>query len=162
MFETVFTKNEADKTLTMERQFDAPKEKVWKAFTVSTILEKWWAPKPWIAVTESFSFTEGGRWLYYMQGPEGEKHWASMDYQKIVPSESYIAVDAFTDEKFNKNTAMPVSTFTTEFSEKDGRTKVRTIISFQDIASMNTLIDMGITEGVAMGHRTLDEVLMQL
>jgi uncharacterized protein YndB with AHSA1/START domain len=161
MFETIFIKDEAKKTLVVERQFAANKNHVWKAWTDSAILEKWWAPKPWKAVTESFSFTEGGKWHYYMSGPEGEKHWAAMEYEKINPEDSFTAWDAFVDEQGNRNTTLPVSHFAIEFMEKEGQTRVRNTITFQDLDSMNKLIEMGMVEGLAMGHRNLDEVLAQ-
>ncbi|HYD35169.1 MAG TPA: SRPBCC domain-containing protein [Vitreimonas sp.] len=161
MFETVFIKNEADKTLTIERQFAASKEKVWTAWTDSKILEKWWAPEPYKAVTESFSFTEGGKWHYYMAGPNNEKHWSMMEYESINPQDNFTAWDSFADDKGNRNTTMPVSQFKTEFIEKEGQTRVKTVIIFKDVASMNQLMEMGMAEGLAMGHRQLDAVLAQ-
>jgi uncharacterized protein YndB with AHSA1/START domain len=161
MFETVFIKNETEKTLVVERQFAASRERVWKAWTDSAQLEKWWAPQPWKAVTESFSFTEGGTWHYYMSGPENEKHWAVIEYQKITPQDSFTAIDAFADEKGNKNTTLPVTPFKTEFIEKDGQTRVITTSTFANMEDMNKLIEMGMLEGLAMGYRNLDEVLAQ-
>lgn len=159
MFETVFIKDEAKKTLVVERQFAATKDKVWKAWTTSEMLDQWWGPEPYRAVTESFSFTEGGKWHYHMAGPNNEKHWALMEYETIKPEDYFIAWDAFADEKGNRDTSLPVSQFKTEFMEKDGRTRVRTTVTFQDLESMNKLIEMGMAEGVAMGYRQLDALL---
>ncbi len=71
--ETKIITGESGKELIVTRIFDAPVNKVWHAWTDSAELDKWWAPKPWKAVTKQFNFSEGGHWLYAMQGPDGEK-----------------------------------------------------------------------------------------
>ena len=62
----VFEKDLAAKKIHVVREFNAPIEKVWKAWTDPDILQKWWGPKPWVAVTKSMDFTVGGAWLYSM------------------------------------------------------------------------------------------------
>lgn len=84
--ETIFSKDVANKKLTVVREFDAPLEKVWKAWTESELLDQWWAPKPWKAITQSMDFREGGKWLYYMLGPDGSRHYCRADYKTIVPT----------------------------------------------------------------------------
>ena len=48
--ETVYTKDAANNKMSVVREFDAPLEKVWKAWTEPKLLDQWWAPKPWKAV----------------------------------------------------------------------------------------------------------------
>ncbi len=66
--QTTISKDAANKKLIVVREFDAPLEQVWKAWTDKDILDKWWAPKPWKAKTKSMDFREGGAWLYSMGG----------------------------------------------------------------------------------------------
>ncbi len=61
--QTTISKDAANKKLIVVREFDAPLEEVWKAWTDSNILDKWWAPKPWKAKTKTMDFREGGLWL---------------------------------------------------------------------------------------------------
>lgn len=72
---TVVVKNLKEKSVLVSTTFNAPLEKVWRAFTDSALLEKWWAPVPWEAKTKTMNFTVGGHWLYSMVNPENEKHW---------------------------------------------------------------------------------------
>src|SRR5687767_16002716 len=95
------------KQIKVTREFDAPLDLVWQAWTNSEILDQWWAPKPWKAVTKSMDFREGGTWLYYMQGPEGEKHWCKAEYKSIKPQKFFSWLDAFCDEKGVINKDMP-------------------------------------------------------
>lgn len=67
-----FTVDKHNNTITIICEYDAPLEKVWKAWTTSEMLDQWWGPKPWRAITKSLDFREGGHWHYSMNGPEGE------------------------------------------------------------------------------------------
>jgi uncharacterized protein YndB with AHSA1/START domain len=42
----VFEKDLSAKKIHVIREFNAPIEKVWKAWTDPDLLEKWWGPKP--------------------------------------------------------------------------------------------------------------------
>jgi uncharacterized protein YndB with AHSA1/START domain len=50
--QTVITKDASKKKLLVVREFDAPLEQVWKAWTDSKLLDSWWAPRPWKAETK--------------------------------------------------------------------------------------------------------------
>ena len=95
--QTEITKDEANKKLFVVREFEAPVDLVWKAWTDSKLLDKWWAPKPWKARTKKMDFREGGHWLYAMVGPEGQEHWAPANYETIQVQKKFTGLDAFAD-----------------------------------------------------------------
>lgn len=159
MFEAVFIKDEANNTLTITRRFAAPKSKVWKAWTDPQILEQWWAPQPWKAVTKSFEFKEGGKWLYYMQGPKNDKNWSVVEYKTIDPENSYTAVDAFADEEGNKSSSFPITELKNEYTETDGVTQVKITSKYPSSQDIDRVLEMGLAEGMAMAFRSLDEIL---
>ena len=99
--ETVYAKDDANKKLRVTREFDAPVDKIWRAWTEPKLLDQWWAPKPWKAVTVTMDFRNGGTWNYYMQGPDGTRHYCRADYSNIIPVKSFMGLDAFCDEKGN-------------------------------------------------------------
>src|SRR5215207_4001167 len=96
--ETIYKKDSANNKLSVTREFDAPVARVWKAWTEAQLLDQWWAPKPWKAVTTSMDFREGGSWRYFMQGPEGERHYCLVEYYTIQHEKSFTGKDAFADE----------------------------------------------------------------
>ncbi len=51
MHKTTVKKDFKEKSILVSREFKAPLQTVWRAFTESELLEKWWAPKPWRTVT---------------------------------------------------------------------------------------------------------------
>ncbi len=159
MSKTIFTKDFENKRVIVEREFNAQKSKVWHAWTTATELEKWWAPKQWQAVTKSFEFREGGHWLYYMAGPNGEKEWCWVAYQSIDAEQSFSAEDAFCDEEGNLKTNLPITHWRNEFEDMGGRTKVTVTATFASAADLQTLVDMGFEEGFTMGLNQLDAMI---
>ena len=157
--ETVYTKDLANKKVKVTREFDAPVEQVWKAWTEPELLGQWWAPKPWKAVTQSMDFRPGGTWFYYMQGPDNERHYCKLDYETITPNKFYSGVDAFCDEKGNVLTDMPSTHWNITFNQSGNATKVEVELNFASEAELERLIEMGFREGFASAHNNLDEVL---
>lgn len=154
-----FNVNKEEKTVRVTRQFAAGLDRVWAAWTSPELLEKWWAPKPYKAITKSMDFREGGRWLYYMASPDGDQHWCKLDYEKIDPMHEYAGLDAFCDEEGNTNTDFPRSHWTNSFTENDGTTTVMVVIRYKEVADMEKIMSLGFKEGFSMAMDNLDEWL---
>jgi uncharacterized protein YndB with AHSA1/START domain len=157
-----FEVDKEKKKIKVVRSFDAPLDLVWSAWTQAELLDQWWAPKPWKAETRSMDFSEGGRWVYAMVGPDGERHNAFMDYQAIAPKQVFTSRDGFADPDGKVNESLPTSTWVNTFSEKAGTTSVTNDIGFADLAQLETLIRMGFKEGYTMGLDNLEELLARI
>ena len=157
--ETIFSQDLVNHKIKVVREFDAPIEQVWKAWTDKNLLDKWWAPKPWKAKTKSMDFREGGVWLYYMEGPDGTKSYCRADFKKIVPNKSYIGDDAFCDENGNITNELPGMHWKVMFSQTGTGTKVDVEITFDSKADMEKIIEMGFKDGFSSAHTNLDELL---
>src|SRR5688572_13182387 len=119
-----FSVDKEKHTIDIKREYAAPRAAVWDAYTKSEILDRWWAPAPWKSVTKSMDFREGGSWHYAMRGPEGDEHWALMNYTSIEPQKKFAGLDAFADAEGNVNTAMPQAKWEVTFSDKGANTVV--------------------------------------
>jgi uncharacterized protein YndB with AHSA1/START domain len=157
--ETIYSTDLANKKLMVVREFDAPVESVWKAWTDPKLLDEWWAPKPWKANTVSMNFREGGRWLYYMEGTDGTRQHCKVDYKSIIPNQLFSGDDAFCDEKGNTNHDFPNMGWKVNFSKANSGTKVEVEVKFATEADMNKIVEMGFKEGFAAAHQNLDELL---
>jgi uncharacterized protein YndB with AHSA1/START domain len=146
----------------LEREFDTPVAELWRAWTEAGILEQWWAPLPYTAVTKSMDFSEGGKWHYYMLGPEGEKHWCLVNYIKIDPLKSYEAEDAFADEHGNANNELPVGNWVNVFSSTTTGSKVNITLTYPTKEDAQRILEMGMKEGITMTLVQLDELLKKL
>ena len=158
MNKTIFQKDMTGNRMIVTREFAAPVEQVWKAWTDSTLLDQWWAPKPWQAITKTMDFREGGHWLYAMQGPDGTKIWARIDYQTIRVNKSFDAVDSFCDEQGTKNNEFPSMVWKNQFSSTADGAKVVVEISFSSSEDMQKIVEMGFQEGFSAAHDNLDEL----
>ncbi|MBX0334249.1 SRPBCC domain-containing protein [Pontibacter sp. HSC-14F20] len=154
-----FNVNKENKTITVKREFAAALPLVWDAYTKSEILDQWWAPKPWKSRTKTMDFREGGHWHYAMVGPEGEEHWALANYKTIDPKKRFAALDGFADAEGVVNTEMPQSKWEVSFTPKDEVTLVENQITFDDLAQLETTIQMGFKEGLTAAMEGLDALL---
>jgi len=157
--ETTFVKAPSGKKLIITRSFNAPLAKVWQAWTNSELLDKWWAPKPWKAVTKSYNFTEGGTWLYYMAGLQGEKHWSRFDFKTITPMQSFSQTSKFCDEDGNVPEGYAGMLWTIQFFPSETGTRVEVELYVKDSAALEKLLTMGFEGGFTMGLGNLDELL---
>jgi uncharacterized protein YndB with AHSA1/START domain len=155
----VFEKDLATKKIHVVREFNAPIETVWKAWTNPDMLEKWWGPKPWVAKTKSMDFTVGGAWLYWMEGPDGQKHWSYVKFTAIEDGSRFAADALFSDENANIIPGAPVGHWDNKFVALGNKTKVVVDLSFDEEASFKMLVEMGFEGGFTMGLNQLDEVL---
>ena len=155
----IFEKDLAAKKIHVVREFNAPVEKVWKAWTDPNLLEKWWGPKSWVAITKSMNFTVGGAWLYYMMGPEGQKHWSHVKFTAIENGTRFTADTVFSDENGTVAPGTPVGHWDTKFVALDNKTKVVVDISFDDDETIKMMVEMGFEGGFTMGLNQLEEVL---
>lgn len=159
-----FTADKANNKIFVEREFAADVELVWETWTNPEILDLWWAPRPWKTETQTMNFVPGGRWLYYMSGPSGEKHYSFADYEHIEPQVRYTGKDGFCDENGNINTAMPQTHWEVAFSESTGsdgnrNTKVNVTLSFNALEDLEGIISMGFKEGFLSAMENLDEFI---
>ncbi|HER40051.1 MAG TPA: SRPBCC domain-containing protein [Salinimicrobium catena] len=144
------------------REFAAPVSRVWKAWTQQELLDQWWAPKPWTAQTKEMDFREGGKWIYAMVSPEGEKHWARTDFQSVKTLVSFTGLDAFVDEKGNKNTGLPESSWKVEFDESSITTTLVSVeIEYDSSEDLEKILEMGFIEGFSAALQNLDELLAE-
>lgn len=156
---TKILKDLKNKQLKITRDFNAPVDQVWRAWTDSEQLDLWWAPKPWKAKTKTMDFREGGYWLYAMVGPDGSETWGREEYETIVPFKRFIAIDKFCDDKGNVNTELPVLNWWCEFTESGTGTSVQIEVSFSSIEDLEKIVQMGFEEGFTAALVNLDEFL---
>ncbi|MES1225610.1 MAG: SRPBCC domain-containing protein [Bacteroidota bacterium] len=154
-----FTVSKENKTIMVIREFAANPDRVWEAWTKPELLDQWWAPKPWKTNTVSMDFRDGGTWLYYMQGPDGSRHYCRADYKLITVNKSFEGLDAFCDEQGNINHDFPRMNWKTEFSKTSIGTKVDIKITFSSLEDLEKIIEMGFKEGFTSALGNLDQYL---
>jgi uncharacterized protein YndB with AHSA1/START domain len=72
------------------REFDAPRDLVFAAFTDPKHLAQWWGPNGFTTTTHSFDFRPGGVWRFVMHGPDGRDYQNRITFEEIVPPERIV------------------------------------------------------------------------
>lgn len=155
-----FAVDKTTKTVVITREFAAKHSLVWDAFTKKEILDKWWAPKPYVSKTKFMDFKVGGRRFYAMVGPEGQERWSVQKYTSISPITNFKMSSAFADK--DENPELPGSEWDLSFSEQNGTTTVRITITNESLARMERMIEMGFKEGFTVQMKNLDKLLPTL
>jgi uncharacterized protein YndB with AHSA1/START domain len=141
------------------RTFDAPRDLVFKAWTEPERLAQWWGPRGWTTTNYSMEVKPGGVWHYCMRGPGGEESWGKSVYQEVVVPERIVYTDAFSDAEGNVSEGMPVFTITMTFSEQEGKTRVASYSVVASEEELQTLLNMGMVEGLTETWDRLEEYL---
>jgi uncharacterized protein YndB with AHSA1/START domain len=156
---TGITKDLKHKSITVTREFDAPVEKVWKAFTASEMLDKWWGPQPWRAETKTMNFKPGGYWLYAMVSPENQRQWGRFNYLAIKQFEKIEVEDLFCDENGKVTSDLPASKGDIVFSKTKNGTRVSFKAIYKKESDVEKIIAMGFEEGISICFDQLENLV---
>lgn len=165
MDKTKVTKDLENKTLTIERSFDASKDILWQYWAEKEKFEQWWGPEGWETTTKEFSFVPGGRVHYAMKCVDeaqgewfGQESWGMMVIEAVDAPNTFTYKDYFSDPDGTLNEQMPAMRVTNDFVEEDGRVKLVSR-SFADSAEqIEELIKMGMLEGFDSQLSKLDKI----
>jgi uncharacterized protein YndB with AHSA1/START domain len=149
-------------TITVKREFAAKRQLVWDCHTKSELLDRWFAPKPFTTKTKSMDFREGGHWIYAMVDPDGKEYWGRTEYVRITPIDGYKVLDAFADDKGNVNPDLPRAKWDVTFSDEGNHTLVQTIVTYETLEALDTVINMGMKDGLTSTLERLDDLLAVL
>jgi uncharacterized protein YndB with AHSA1/START domain len=97
-----------------------------------------------------------------MIDPTGPEYWGRMDYVKINPIDSYSGLDAFSNEKGEINPELPRAHWQVEFTDKGDNTVVQSVITYNSLSDLESVIKMGMEEGLTSTMGRLDELLVNL
>lgn len=76
-----------DRSVVISRLIDAPRERVWDAFTMADQVVKWWGPTGFTTTTKEMDVRPGGRWVFTMHGPDGTDFANWILYEEVLRHE---------------------------------------------------------------------------
>lgn len=79
-----------NRTITIERTFNAPLALVWEAWTQPEHIASWWAPNGMKLDIITHEFTVGGKWKFSMPMPDGNEFISEGIYKEIIPKEKIV------------------------------------------------------------------------
>lgn len=87
----------SDRELVLTRVINAPREKVYQAWTQPELLKQWFTPRPWTTPIVETDVRPGGASLFVMRGPDGNEFPNRGVYLEVVPNERLVFTDAYTE-----------------------------------------------------------------
>lgn len=118
---------ENKKELVITRVFDAPRERVWRAFTEEAGLRKWFGqPKDGKMTYAKLDFRVGGSFHFKVELPDDVVVWGKSVYKEIVPKERLVLDDYYSNEQgdLNDTPELPRSLITFVFESEGAKTKL--------------------------------------
>jgi len=81
----------------VSRLLDAPRERIWKAWTDAAQLKQWWGPQGFKVHTCKVDLRPGGMFHYGMTAPDGSEMWGRFVYRTIDAPERLVFIVSFSD-----------------------------------------------------------------
>jgi uncharacterized protein YndB with AHSA1/START domain len=118
------------KPFIIEREFNAPRAVVWKAWTEREQMMQWFGPKGCTIPTAKMDFRVGGEFHYCMRMADGNEMWGKWIFREIVAPEKIVLANSFSDAAGNIQRppfpgawSLQMLTETT-FTERNGKTTI--------------------------------------
>jgi uncharacterized protein YndB with AHSA1/START domain len=110
-----------ERTLTITRTINAPRELVWKAWTNEKLMTEWWGPRGFTSSGCKLDPRPGGVFEICMDHPDFPNHWSKGEFVEVKKPEKIVFTSrAFIDES-GKAKLETINTVTLE--EIGGKTK---------------------------------------
>ena len=145
----------SDTELQITREFDAPREIVFRAMTDPTLLPKWWGPRRYRTAVDTMDVRPGGKWRMRNIGAEGE-HAFRGEFREVTPPERVV----WTFEYDPLPGHISVESMT--LSEREGRTLLTVHDVFSSKEDLDGMLQSGMESGAAESYDRLDELVAEL
>jgi uncharacterized protein YndB with AHSA1/START domain len=152
---TVKVTTPADREIHIERIFNAPRERVWKAMTDPALVAQWWGRGNKLVV-EKMELHRGGHWRYVEHSPDGVDGFEGR-YREVTPPSRIVSTFEWD--------GMPAHVIvnTTELTDLgDGRTKLTTVSLFHTTEERDGMLNSGMEKGMSESYAGLDKLLAEL
>jgi uncharacterized protein YndB with AHSA1/START domain len=145
-----------DLEIHITREFDAPREVVYKAMTDPKLIPQWWGPRSDTTTVDKMEVRPGGKWRFVATGPNGTYAFRG-EYREIVPGEKIVQTFEF------EPMAGHISVETATFSDlPDGRTLLTTRSVFSSKEDRDGMVQSGMEGGLRETYDRFDELLASL
>jgi uncharacterized protein YndB with AHSA1/START domain len=144
-----------DREIHIERVFNAPRERVWRAMTEPKLLAQWWGRGNKLDI-ERLELRRGGHWRFVEQTPHGPQGFEGR-YRDVKPPERM----SLTFEWDGAPGHVAINTLTLE-DMGDGRTKLLGTLQFFTTEDRDGMVHSGMEQGMNESYAALDRVLVAM
>ena len=152
---TTITAEPGKQELFVTREFDAPRELVFKAHTDPKLFAKWIGPRGLNTSLETFEPVSGGRWRFVQKDQDGNEFGFHGVFHEVSPER---VIQTFEFDGLPESGHVILETLRLE-DLPNGRTRLTTQSLYQSIADRDGMIQSGMEHGIKEGYERLDEIL---
>lgn len=148
-------------SLTVIADYTVSVERLWAAWADPRQLERFWGPEEWPATFTQHDMRPGGRANYFMTGPEGQKSHGYWVFEEVEAPKRFAVKDGFANEDGSPNDQFPGSRMVIEFEATEQGSRFVSVSTFPSLEGMETVLKMGMVEGIKSALGKLDRVLAE-
>ena len=161
----------ADREVVVSRTFNAPRERLFAAWTSPGSFVQWWGPYPTINPAVEMDVRPGGAFRWVMRSPEGTDYPLSGTYKEIVQPERLVYTHNLNEhpqawhQKINmlrhapKDSRVPDALVTVTFVETRDKTRLTITTLFDSAETAEAFREMGMEQGWGMSLDRLARVV---
>jgi uncharacterized protein YndB with AHSA1/START domain len=156
---TMITAEPGKQELFITREFDAPRELVFRAHTDPDLYAQWLGPRGLSTTFEIFEPVSGGRWRFTQKDAEGNEYAFHGVNHEVKAPERLIGTFEFEGLPESGHVVLETAVFE---ELPNGRTRIKTQSVYQSVADRDGMIQSGMEQGVNEGYERLDEILEKM
>ena len=160
--------------LVITREFDAPPERLWNAWTDPEMVKRWWGPEGFSAPSIKIDLRVGGMYVFAMQGPPGSQlekaGYNAGVFKEIVPNKKLVLTMYFSDESgkmlppeaYGMEGDFPSEETVTVRFEALGQGRTRLSVTYpmpEDEAQYQAILESGMAEGWESQMNKMEQAL---
>ena len=145
-----------DEQILITREFDAPKELVYKAFTTPELVSRWWTARRGEMTVAEIDLRVGGKWRYVMVARGDFQVAFHGEFSEIVENERLVTTEVY--EGAPGSPALNIVTF----EEHEGRTTLTIVMRVESREVRDMIIDSGMEGGMQEGMDLMEELVKSL
>ena len=153
MTKTVITAEPGMPLITITRDFDAPRDMVFRAHIDPELLVRWLGPRDLTTTIDRYDARDGGTWRYVQKDADGNEYGFHGVFHGTPSPDAIVQTFEF------EGVPGHVMLDTTTLEQRDGRTLMRTVSSFQSVEDRDAMIASGMERGVRDSGDRLEELL---
>ena len=138
------------------REFDAPRELVFKVVMDPKLIPEWWGPRYLTTKVDKMDPRPGGQWRFINRAPDGKDYAFHGIYHEVRSPE--LVIDTFEFEGIPEPGHASMETMHLE-ELPGGRTRLTTQSVFQSVADRDATLQSGMEEGVKDTYNRLEELI---
>ena len=157
-----------DQQILITREFDAPKDLVYRAWTTPNLIKQWWSGSQGITTLAEVDLRVGGSWRYVHRDHDGFEVAFHGEFREIAAAERIVFTEVYegASQPVDGDTYPPGkedgTLNTVTFEEEAGRTTLSLLVECPSKEVRDAIMESGMETGMQEGWTKLEQVARSL